>query len=437
MIKHFKYNILLLYMTIEQYLDDLTETILFYIDSYCVQLLSYPNYELQVYTNVCLYLLTILPEEIYDEELFEPYINDIIDYYFIFFHEPRSYSRDLHINTENKEIIQQQINELIKKEQPEQKSNEWYIYRHNLITASSAWKILDSESNRNNFIYNKCEPINLYKYKNVNINSPFHWGNKYEPLSVSLYEYLYKTKIMDFGCIQHNKYYFLGASPDGINVDKNSNLYGRMLEIKNIFNREITGIPKREYWIQMQLQMEVCDLNDCDFLECRFKEYENEEAFNNDGTFQYTKENKMKGIKLQFFDNNQPVYEYAPFLCNKEDFELWREQCMEKNSTMTWIKDIYWWLEEYSCVLVPRNKLWFQSIINDFQEIWKIIEKERISGYNHRKPKKREKIKVKTILETIVETIPETEKKKKKEKKEKINKPVPVFNITTEILDTQ
>ena len=31
----------------------------------------------------------------------------------------------------------------------------------------------------------------------------------------------------------------------GINVDKKSPLFGRMLEIKNIVNREITGIPKK------------------------------------------------------------------------------------------------------------------------------------------------------------------------------------------------
>ena len=34
--------------------------------------------------------------------------------------------------------------------------------------------------------------------------------------------------------ILHTKYSFLGASPDGINIDKNSPLFGRMLEIKGI-----------------------------------------------------------------------------------------------------------------------------------------------------------------------------------------------------------
>ena len=116
-----------------------------------------------------------------------------------------------------------------------------------------------------------------------------HWGQKFEPLSVIIYEKRFNTIIEDFGCIPHNKYKFLGASPDGINVDINNDRFGRMLEIKNIVNREITQIPKKEYWIQMQLQMEVCDLNECDFLDTKFVEYENEEAFYDDGdNFCYT-----------------------------------------------------------------------------------------------------------------------------------------------------
>ena len=124
----------------------------------------------------------------------------------------------------------------------------------------------------------------------VNILSPLHWGQKYEPLSVMLYEYDYDTTIEDFGCIQHSKYSFIGASPDGINNDPKSDKYGRMLEIKNIVNREITGIPSKMYWIQMQIQMETCNLNYCDFLETQFKEYENEEQFYGDNS------NKRKGV---------------------------------------------------------------------------------------------------------------------------------------------
>ena len=65
---------------------------------------------------------------------------------------------------------------------------------------------------------------------------------------------MYKTCIGEFGCIQHPEYPFLGASPDGINILKDNPRFGRMLEIKNIVNRDITGIPKKEYWVQMQMQ---------------------------------------------------------------------------------------------------------------------------------------------------------------------------------------
>jgi flagellin-specific chaperone FliS len=88
-----------------------------------------------------------------------------------------------------------------------------------------------------------------------------------------IYEHMYQTKIDDFGCIQHPENDFIGASPDGINIDlSNKERFGRMLEIKNIVNREITGIPKEEYWVQTQVQMETCNLDECDFVETRFKE---------------------------------------------------------------------------------------------------------------------------------------------------------------------
>ena len=98
-----------------------------------------------------------------------------------------------------------------------------------------------------------------------------------------------------------------------------------MLEIKNIVNREINGNPKKIYWIQMQLQMEVCNLNECDFLECRFKEYESEEEFREDGTFNYNNNDKMKGI-LHFQQDGKPAYEYMPINCSEQDYLVWKEE---------------------------------------------------------------------------------------------------------------
>ena len=194
----------------------------------------------------------------------------------------------------NVKAIAKQIDKIKKKPQPEQRTKEWYEFRHNLITASNAWKALGTQSSKNQLIYEKCAPLDLNKYKETFGDTPMNWGKKYEDVSVLVYEKLYKTKVDEFGCVPHDKYSFLAASPDGINTDPSATRFGRMLEIKNVFSRELTGIPKLDYWIQTQLQMEVCDLNECDFLETNFMEYENREQFMMDGTFTRTESGKQK-----------------------------------------------------------------------------------------------------------------------------------------------
>jgi len=184
------------------------------------------------------------------------------------------------------DIIESKIQKLREIPQPIQRTPEWYQFRWNLITASNAWKAFETQSAINQLIYEKCLPLKILdeqtEIKMVNTNTPMHWGQKYEQLSVMVYENKYKAKVEDFGCIKHSKYSFLGASPDGIVVNKDCERYGRMLEIKNVVSREITGIPKKEYLTQMQLQMEVCDLDECDFLETKFIEYVDSNIYKND-----------------------------------------------------------------------------------------------------------------------------------------------------------
>ena len=264
----------------------------------------------------------------------------------------------------------------------------------------------------NQLIYEKCQPLKINeetKNTMVNVNTTFHWGQKYEPLSVMFYECLYNTKIEDFGCIQHESYSFLGASPDGINVDIHSERYGRMLEIKNIVNREINGIPKKEYWIQMQLQMEVCNLDECDFLETKFTEYESANDFYNDGN-EKTLKDEYKGVIAYFQTPDlKPFYVYKPIEISKyEEINKWEEETIEKYQTeqnILWVKNCYWKLEKLSCVLVLRNRKWFQDNIGQIGKIWKIIEEERISGYEHRAPNK--KPKKETVKPYISDAIPE------------------------------
>jgi len=310
----------------------------------------------------------------------------------------RSFANTCILTTPNAEFIERQLEYLRSKPQPVQRTKEWYVFRHNLITASNAYKAFENQTIKNQLIYEKCQPlITEEKISSephmVNINTTLHWGQKYEPLSVFIYEHVYNTTIEDFGCIQHDQYECIGASPDGINVDPNSQRYGRMLEIKNVVNREIDGIPKKEYWIQMQLQMEVCNLDECDFLETKFVEYESSKEFDEDGTFTTSHDDKKKGIIMYFSSiNGTPVYVYKPIEINTEtEFEKWMDEQIEQRKEMTWIKNYYWKLEVMSCVLVLRNKKWFQENVWELQEVWNTILLERETSFEHRAPTKRVK----------------------------------------------
>jgi putative phage-type endonuclease len=255
--------------------------------------------------------------------------------------------------------VAEKIDKIRSKPQPAQRTPEWYEYRRTLLTASVAYKALGTPAKQRELIKRRDAPIVTHDH--VCTEGPMHWGVKYEPVSIHYYQWKYKTIVEEFGCITHDVHTLLGASPDGINVSPGP-LYGRMLEIKNPFTRDITGIPKEEYWVQCQVQMEVCDLDACDFLETKFVEYESEEAFRADGSFQMTADGKLKGIYLQFLTDTV-VYEYAPFQCTEEEYIAWERNKMDGRS---WIKTAYWKLDDVSCVLIRRQPEWFALMVNKF-----------------------------------------------------------------------
>ena len=333
----------------------------------------------------------------------EEYIMDLIEESLPFFYEniyPSRQEKDTYcreVSMEEKMVINDKLEKINNIEQPTQKTPEWYDFRNNLLTASNAYKIFESQAQQNSLIYEKCITKNHDNNNHVNTESSLHWGQKYEPLSILIYETIYKTKIKEYGCLRHNKYSFLGASPDGINVDLSSNRFGRLLEIKNIVNREITGIPKKEYWIQMQLQMETFDIDECDFLETKFIEYTDEIEFlrDSDDNIFISREGERKGITLFFSDSisGKPIYVYSDMNMSYQEFDIWSnakiEEILKENEHYIWIKQIYWKLNEISCVLVKRNKFWFENMIPIMSHFWEIIKKERIDGFEHRKPKSR------------------------------------------------
>ena len=266
--------------------------------------------------------------------------------------------------------------------QPQQRTQEWHDFRKEHLTGSNSWKIFSTKSSNNQLMFEKLEPskTDYYNKPNLNDQQPMNWGHKYEPLSIKLYEFYNDVVVEEFGCIEHANIKYLAASPDGIVTSLKNN--GRMLEVKNPTTREITKIPKTDYYVQMQLQMEVCQLEECDFVETKFKEYDSYDDFEND---KYKLEKGMIIVLIK--NNNDLVYEYSPLFSNKptalEDFVNdtynkygFTDGELEKGQ-YRWFKNIYWYLDIFSCILVPRNRKWFSSAEEKIKDFWSDILKER------------------------------------------------------------
>jgi putative phage-type endonuclease len=157
----------------------------------------------------------------------------------------------------------------------EQRSPEWYEMRTGMITASDFGVAMGKGKfmTLKDLYKKKCG----YEEDTFTPSPPTEWGVKYEPVACSIYEILNYTEVHEFGLIRDMRggSDFMGASPDGINDN------GVMVEIKCPYNtkRPLNGQIIDQYFIQIQGQLDVCELEECDFFECIFNEYYTEGSF--------------------------------------------------------------------------------------------------------------------------------------------------------------
>jgi putative phage-type endonuclease len=303
--------------------------------------------------------------------------------------------------------------------QPEQKSEEWFRMRNNFITASAGAQAI-GESKYETPIELIKEKIGLGKgfMENANV---YH-GKKYEKIAILIYEHINNVKIGEFGLIPHigtPKIDFLGASPDGIctcsTLDGTfSNLVGRMLEIKCTTSRKILteGLEDGEicphyYWVQVQLQLECCNLQECDFWQCKIMEYEYDKWINIikenksvntieqnieikiDDTFKFGTIIELLPINKEIPHNHKiewyGKYIYPLKLCSINETVQWSNNMKinwknlypEYKNEYKFSKIIYWYLEKSHCYLIKRDNNWFKSNLHKFQEFWDQVEHYR------------------------------------------------------------
>ncbi len=296
--------------------------------------------------------------------------------------------------------------------QPAQRSQEWYDYRFNRITASDMAAAVD---------LNPYEPVESFILKKCDPNFPFRdnatvfHGKKYEPTATMIYEHIYNTRVFEFGALPSDKYTFLGASPDGISSkytldNKFSDRLGTMLEIKCPVSREIHTSGKTMgdicpfyYYCQVQQQLICCELDVCDFWQCKLSEYKNRKEYleddcsdcsnteGNNGTKIKIDNRLKKGIILEFYPRNF-VPEFDDDLAEwKSKYIIPKRLDMDENDYNNWTikmldeykelypdihKDyyfyriIYWKLELSHNVAIKRDDKFFGYYMPILEETW-------------------------------------------------------------------
>jgi hypothetical protein len=179
----------------DKYAIELVETALHLMDEYVssnTHIISEPDFQdilLEEIKDIFYIQMEDQIETLYNGDDIEDDMNELLEdavTIFISTFYPDK-AQDIHIlkcveyNSEEINLIETKIQGLREIPQPEQRTPEWYQFRWNLITASNAWKALESQSAINQLIYEKCQPLKSTNeneeeelVKMVNVMSIYH-----------------------------------------------------------------------------------------------------------------------------------------------------------------------------------------------------------------------------------------------------------------------
>ncbi len=302
--------------------------------------------------------------------------------------------------------IDKRVLDISKRKQPVQRSKEWYDMRYNIISASDAGTVTGTKFEHISESENaKIKPHSAFKTKkdllrtkvlredNFKGNKYTKHGQVFEEIANLIYQKKNNNFVIEFGLVQHPSILFLGASPDGITKN------GIMIEIKSPYSRKITGIVPSNYWVQMQMQLEVCNLELCHFVEIEATFYESEYEYNNDSNF--CENNNEKGFIIKCFNNNsdenQYVYPDVNIFGNNDLLNRWKNETLNsKKNLFDNVEVCYWKVNKYSCVEINRDKNWFDKNLYKFDEFFK--EMQYYKTNIHLLEKKTKEIKQNKIL---------------------------------------
>jgi len=258
---------------------------------------------------------------------------------------------------ETKEIV----NGIFIANQVEQRSEKWYEDMQHMITASEFSKLFDSERSRGQMVLSKItrqEKKSFPTACRTEYMNAIAWGVRFEPVVRMHLEELWNCKIYESGRLKHKENNHLGASPDGIIIDcDDKKRYGRLVEIKCPYTREVGKKIPFEYWCQMQIQMEVTHLNECEYVEVEVKSKGPKKM---DIVFD---DNDI--IKYVYLFEKDSDYKYAYTLEEKKELIL---------KEYEFVETIEYCIKQLYNILVKRDYDWYESTKPLQEKFWSDVK---------------------------------------------------------------
>ena len=264
---------------------------------------------------------------------------------------------------------QAHIRELLNRPALPQRTQAWYEQAYSLLTASEFSGIWSTERSYANLVLSKAMPPEIREGSSklacpTAEMSPFDWGIRFEPIVKQAFSKLWSLEIVESGRIVHPTVPHLAASPDGlILAAADPSRIGRLVEIKCPIRREVDGQIPFEYWCQMQIQMEVMDIDECEFLDVKFVSPEKQ--------------------KPAYKRPDTVVAEGQMWLMNKEEQMLYKyaHTDTERDAAITegWtvFETIPWAISKYSLKVVQRDRKWFQDTASARETFWQDVQKAK------------------------------------------------------------
>ena len=274
-----------------------------------------------------------------------------------------------------------------------QRTPEWYRQSKTLLTASEFSNVLGTPRAVASLALQKVAPLSENLRQNTTAcctpeMGPFDWGIRFEPVVKQVLERMGQVKLLEMGRLIHPENGRLAASPDGIIVGAaDADRIGRLLEIKCPITRKIDGTIPQDYWYQMQIQMEVTGIGECEYVEMSFESGYKAHAYDETpGTctpslYDEEHERPMYCGNLWLLQDPESLeLKYAYTSAEKDDLE-----------GVGWYvhETIPWHLKGMFRTVVLRNREWYASTLVKQEEFWKRVEDARQGLIEPPSPKKR------------------------------------------------